>query len=48
MELLQDLLKYLKVRKKYWLLPVLIFIFFISFVVFFSQTASYTFIYTVF
>jgi hypothetical protein len=49
MEFLSDLLAFLKVRKKYWLLPlILILILFGVLIVFTSGSAIAPFIYTIF
>ena len=49
MKFLTDLWKYLKTRKKYWLLPLIIFLLvFGALVVFTSGSAVAPFIYTIF
>ena len=48
LELARDAVRFLKVRKKYWLLPILIALLMLSLAVIVSQSATMTFIYTVF
>lgn len=49
MELLKDLWGFLRVRKKYWLLPALVVLFLFSALIFFTTgTAVAPFIYTLF
>jgi len=49
MELLKDLLDFLKTRKKYWLIPLLVILLFFSFLIILSGgTAIAPFIYTLF
>lgn len=46
--LMRDFWGFLKVRKKFWLLPIILALLIISALIFYSGTASMTFIYTVF
>lgn len=49
MEFLKELIGFLKTRKKYWLIPVIIILLFISFIIVFtSGSALAPFIYTIF
>lgn len=48
LDLVRDFWGFLKVRKKYWLLPIIITLLALSALVLFSQTSSVVFIYTVF
>lgn len=48
MELIKDFWGFLKVRKKYWLLPILISLLLLGGLIMFSQTTAVPFIYTVF
>ncbi|MCE3011226.1 MAG: DUF5989 family protein [Proteobacteria bacterium] len=48
MELLKDFWGFLKVRKKYWLLPIFITLVLLTLLVMFSKAASVPFIYTLF
>ena len=49
MELLKDLWAYMKVRKKYWLLPLIIILLLLGFLIIFTGgTAVAPFIYTIF
>lgn len=48
LELASDFWAFLRVRKKFWLLPILIALLFLSVAVIVSQSATMTFIYTVF
>ena len=49
MGMLQELWQFMKVRKKFWLLPLIIFLLLIGFlIVFVSNSAIAPFIYTIF
>jgi hypothetical protein len=49
MEFIKDLWQFLKVRKKFWLLPlILVLLFFAMIIVFTAGTAIAPFIYTIF
>jgi competence protein ComGC len=49
MDLIQEMFEYFKFRKKYWLVPIMIFIFVISALMIVTQgTAVAPFIYTLF
>ncbi len=49
MELLKDLLDFLKTRKKFWLIPLLVILLFFSFLIILSSgSAIAPFIYTLF
>ena len=49
MSFLRELWDYLRIRKKYWLIPVLIFLLIFGIIIVFSQgTAIAPFIYTIF
>lgn len=48
MEFLKEFYLMLKIRKKYWLTPVIITLVVLSAVIFYSQTLSVNFIYTLF
>lgn len=45
---LQELWQFMRVRKKYWMLPILITILGLGFLIIFSQTAVLPFVYTLF
>lgn len=46
--LIQELWSFMRVRKKYWILPMALTLLFLGFLVLFSQTAVLPFIYTLF
>jgi hypothetical protein len=49
MELIREFYLFMKVRKKYWLLPVLVFLALLAFLLIFAQTSPVApFVYTVF
>lgn len=49
LDVIRELYYFMKVRKKYWLLPVIIALFLISLLIIFSETSAVApFIYTVF
>ncbi len=48
MEIIKDLFLFLKERKKWWLLPLFIFLLLIGLIIFFSNSALAPFIYTIF
>ena len=48
MDFLKELLLYIKVRKKWWLLPLLILLLIISLVIMFANSALAPFIYSLF
>jgi hypothetical protein len=48
MEFIKDLLLFLKERKKWWLLPLFIFLLLIGMIIVFSNSAIAPFIYTLF
>jgi hypothetical protein len=48
-DLLKDLWQFMRVRKKYWLLPIIIILLLLGFLIFFTQgSAVAPFIYTLF
>jgi hypothetical protein len=48
MEFLKEFWEFLKVRKKFWLLPIVVALLALAGLVFFTQTAVAPFIYTLF
>jgi hypothetical protein len=46
--LLRELWQFMRVRKKYWLLPMALTLILLSFLILFSQTAVLPFVYTLF
>lgn len=48
LDFIKDFWGFLKIRKKYWLLPIILTLLLLSALIFFSQTAATPFIYTVF
>ena len=46
--LLQELWQFMRTRKKYWMLPIVVMMIPLSLLIIFSQTAVFPFVYTLF
>lgn len=46
--IINELWQFMRVRKKYWMMPIVIMLLLLSFLIIFSQTAVLPFIYTMF
>jgi len=46
--LIQEIWKFMRVRKKYWMFPILLTLLLLGFLVLFSQAAVLPFVYTIF
>ncbi|HEX7675449.1 MAG TPA: DUF5989 family protein [Bdellovibrio sp.] len=46
--LLQELWQFMRTRKKYWMLPIVVMMILLSLLIIFSQTAVLPFVYTLF
>lgn len=46
--IIKELWQFMRVRKKYWMMPIVIMLLLLSFLILFSQTAVLPFVYTLF
>lgn len=46
--IIKELWQFMRVRKKYWMMPIVLMLLLLSFLIIFSQTAVLPFIYTLF